>query len=167
MDFDNDEHATPKVENSIATDDNETSVVPVRPMTEDETYILTQSVRRKMVMEMTRDHIPRDPEEAEVLLKVLDSMDKQALSLRKIKLEENVADNDAQVKELIASLLTHPDIPSLIKDRNENNEAIEGDYEVVIPADVAIPEFVDGQDSINPGQLDYQTLMDSTTSAES
>lgn len=164
MEFDNNfDNAQPPnpISNSIA-DPGERSVVPIREMTEEETYLMTQSVRRAMVMHLTSSGLPNDSESVSSLLGVLDSMDKQMINKRKMQLEEEVADSTIEAKRMIAALLTDAETPDLLATRNTRAEPVDVEFEIVTPEGFdTIVEAVPGQLEVNPDQLDYSTLMES------
>lgn len=67
---------------------------------------LTQSVRRKLVMELTKDEkIGDDIEKANLLLKTLEGMDKQVGTKAKLRIAKKSTDKTNNMAAVVAALL--------------------------------------------------------------
>lgn len=85
-----------------------TSQVEVIPRLVDEDQILAEvhAYRKDIVRQlMPQGRLPSDPAEAGNVLKVLDSMSKDALGRKRIKVEEKATDKMANASALIAEVL--------------------------------------------------------------
>lgn len=72
---------------------------------EDGVLDYTQSIRKSIVDKFTEQGIPKDIKEASIILATLDGMDRAALGVKKIKVEDKTATSNAQTTAMIAAML--------------------------------------------------------------
>lgn len=65
----------------------------------------SQDTREKIVTKLIAKGIPSDKEEVELLLKVLDGIDRTAIGLKRISVEKSAADAAAMERRMIMSIL--------------------------------------------------------------
>ena len=75
---------------------------------EDQELAYTRALRRKFIGDLTSEGtvFPTDPESIEAFTKLLADVDKQALSLKKIKVQEQANKQNGESAALIAQMLT-------------------------------------------------------------
>lgn len=135
--------------------------VQIQAHEDEDIYQLTQSIRRAMVIQMTKDHIPVDEERGNLLLKTLDSMDKQVLTRSRLKLDTEVAKTDEEAKAVIASILTNRE--SVTKLEARPTDYVDAAYEVVLPDTIPAADIVPGMLDVNPAQIEYDQIMEAQT----
>ncbi|HWT40108.1 MAG TPA: hypothetical protein VN081_02450 [Dongiaceae bacterium] len=135
-----------------------TGVAPT-PMSDEEALDFTQRHRKDLVDVLTANGAPTDGEVANVLLKTLDGMDRQALTKMKIKSDERTNDNsDKLAASVIAGVFAQ------LKGKNPyEKEVIEGQLlERAAPAvDLSkLPaiELVPGETDIGTSDLTYESF---------
>lgn len=86
---------------------NQTTAVEVldAALPEEASLAYTQGIRKRIVDDMTKTGIPTDKGEKVVLLATLSDMDKQTLTLKRIKSDDKNATGNAQAISLISELL--------------------------------------------------------------
>ena len=77
------------------------------PSIEDQELAYTRSLRRKFIGTLTNNGVdfPTDPEAIEAFTKLLADVDKQALSLKKLKLQQEVNQQNGDAAALVAQML--------------------------------------------------------------
>lgn len=125
-------------------------------LNEDQVLARTRGVRLKIVGELTKipTGFPADPDDAKLLVKMLDGLDKQALTTKRMKVDEAIAAGSAASgKELIAALLSRV------------GHAYGGAATIIIDApmlshdDVPEPEALPGELEVGTKQLNFETFM--------
>ena len=115
-----------------------------------DTLDFTQNMRKNLVINMTKEKLPKDIGSVRVLNELLGSMDSQVTDKTKIKLNANKNADDSKHKEAMLSALTNID--------RETGKARTGSLEL---EDEFIPiDLVPGETSTNKIELDYEEIMD-------
>src|SRR5574343_533771 len=70
--------------------------------TSEEALDYTQGIRKRLVDELTKDHLPVDKDSRITLLATLSDMDKQTLTMKKINTDDKNAGIDRKVSLLLA-----------------------------------------------------------------
>lgn len=125
-------------------------------LSEDQVLARTRGVRLKIVGSLTKTEqgFPADPDDAKLLVKVLDGLDKSALTTKRMKVDEAIAQGTAASgKELVAALLSRV------------SHAYNGAVTVVLEAptlgsEIPDPELLPGEMDVGTKQLDYTTFME-------
>lgn len=65
----------------------------------------SQNTREQIVAKLTAKGVPSDKEEVELLLKVLDGIDRTAIGIKRISVEKSAADAAAIERRMIMSIL--------------------------------------------------------------
>lgn len=79
-------------------------VVELPPMNDDELLDFTQNLRRNLAKELTKSGMPTDTKDQITLLSTLDSIDKQAISKKKVAVAEKTSEVDQLVAMTMAKL---------------------------------------------------------------
>lgn len=119
---------------------------------DEESLVFTQSVRNRLIKEMTKEGIPKDKDDRYLLLAALDSMDGTTLKKAKIVSEDKknkansaIAQNIAQV--LLQNRKARQQMPTL-----ENPE---------LPKFIEDPVLVPGETDVGIHDMDFKTFMES------
>ena len=78
------------------------------PALEDQELAYTRSLRRRFIETLTNNGVsfPTDPEGVEAFTKLLADVDKQALTLKKLKIQQEVNQQNGDAAALVAKMLT-------------------------------------------------------------
>jgi hypothetical protein len=124
-------------------------------MNEDEVLAYTQNLRVRIIKEVTKGGVVPDDRSAQsLLMNQLDSLERTALTSKRIKADEAAAETGAGAAALIAKLLSQAG-----SGRREETDIIEARVVPVLGSDVPEPVLVPGETEIAPGQLDYDSFM--------
>lgn len=131
--------------------DNNQSTTALSP---EQVLEITQALRLKSVTSLTNEKdVMNDPKMANVVIKLLDGLDKQALGIKRIETDNKVADGVIANAAAIANIVR--------KSISENYGKVI--HEEVVPPqlNISIDEsnVVPGNTDINPAQLSYATFM--------
>jgi len=133
----------------------ETPINSFEAMSEDQVLAYTQSKRRAIVEEITKEGaIPKDRSEATLLIQALDGMDRSALTQKRIKADEKASDAMAGSAAIVAKLLN-----SIGSTRPADTVDVVARETPTLGDDIPDPVLVPGETTINPPQLDYDTFM--------
>ena len=125
---------------------------------EDQVLDYTQEMRRKIVDKFTENGVSKDIKEASIILATLDGMDRAALGVKKIKVEDKTATNNAQTTAMIAAMLNKVGARSM-DNFDENRKIPElGD-------EVPSQEFLEGETTLGVQKGDYEQFMASMASS--
>lgn len=116
---------------------------------------LVRQIRRKAISQLTKDGtvVPQDTEELAALSKLLADKDRQALSLKKLKIEAQAADDGAQSAKIVAQLLTQLTGEKMQQMFAQGNGAVPE-----LSSDAPMPEIVPGMLDADPGNETYDTF---------
>jgi hypothetical protein len=124
---------------------------------EDEVLARTRGVRLKIVSSLTKTEngFPADPDEAKLLIKALDGLDKQALTTKRMKVDEKIAAGAAASgKEIIAALLS-----KVSHAYQGSGPTIIIEAPVLSLDEVPQPELLPGETELGTKQLNFETFM--------
>lgn len=78
------------------------------PALEDQELAYTRSLRRRFIETLTNNGVsfPTDPESIEAFTKLLADVDKQALTLKKLKIQQEQNQHNGEAATLVAQMLT-------------------------------------------------------------
>lgn len=136
-------------------------------MSEDETLAFTQGVRKQLIQKIVKKMVSNAPGEMgdvdvdksdkTLLTALLDGMDRQTLTVKRINVEEKAAQDMGATTAMIATLLTRlPNRPQTA------DQVIEGARVVGFDEDVPAPELVPGETEIAAPQLSFDSFMSDT-----
>ncbi len=80
----------------------------------------TQSLRMRIIDDLTKEGIPALKENVELLNKTLDSMDKAVIAKKRLTIDENVSNYEKEAAKLLTQILsqfTNPRLEKVIQDR--------------------------------------------------
>ena len=109
-------------------------------------------IRRRIAVDMTKDGLPQDAERVGTLLKILDGVDKVALSRKRIEA-------DLQSADMLASSAVVAEVLSQVNRKTAFRVEGGGRGRVIDHDAIVIPETVPGEMSVNPDQVDYDSFM--------
>lgn len=122
-------------------------------LNEDQIMLYTHGIRKKIVGSiMENDKVPEDPKEIQVLAGVLNDMDRAAISVKKIRSDEKVADiTNAGGAALVAKLLMQ------INPNNTRQVVFDNDTPVpVLTNDVPAPQLNPGETDIGTSSMNFE-----------
>lgn len=125
-------------------------------LTEDQVLARTRGVRLRIVSKLTETAaFPQDPDEAKLLIKALDGLDKQVLTTKRMKLDADIAAGQAASgKEVVAALL------SKLSHAPGMSASITIIEAPVLGAEIPVPEILPGEMDIGTKQLNFESFMD-------
>ena len=123
--------------------------VGVKDLTPDEIFLLTQSVRIKLVEKLAKS-IPTDFDRGTLLLGALKDLDNQVIAKSKLELESERNKTDQEVKAVLAQ--------ALMNRAADNTTNVPVDYVPTLPSDLDI-QLVEGQTDTKPHQIEYDHIM--------
>lgn len=114
----------------------------------------TRAMRRRLIGALTNDGtvFPTDAESIEALSKLLADKDRQALSLKKLKLEEQNAGDNGEAAKFIAQILSQINGKSVASTEVYDRDPVE------LPTDAPLPEIVPGMLDNNQVQQTYASF---------
>ena len=114
----------------------------------------TRAMRRRLIGALTNDGtvFPTDAESIEALSKLLADKDRQALSLKKLKLEEQNAGDNGEAAKFIAQILSQINGKSVDTSQVYDREPVE------LPVDAPLPQIVPGMLDNNQVQQTYASF---------
>lgn len=114
----------------------------------------TRAMRRRLIGALTNDGtvFPTDAESIEALSKLLADKDRQALSLKKLKLEEQNAGDNGEAAKFIAQILSQINGKSVDTSQVYDREPVE------LPTDAPLPQIVPGMLDNNQVQQTYASF---------
>ena len=97
------------------------------PALEDQELAYTRSLRRRFIETLTNNGVsfPTDPEGIEAFTKLLADVDKQALTLKKLKIQQEVNQQNGDAAALVAQMLTKITGLKMQKEPDQNIDAPE------------------------------------------
>lgn len=123
----------------------------------------TNDIRFKVIHDLTHNKttgqfiVPDDPKIQSTLLKALDGVDKNALGIKRIKVEDKAAESNAAVAGMIAELYKE------VGHRERNNTTateVPTDYKPpALGADIPPPPILEGQTAVGVAQDSYESFM--------
>lgn len=112
----------------------------------------TMGVRQQLVAKLMKSINFNEVDDNALLLKTLDSMDKQVFSKTRIQLESETAKNAEAERLLIAAVLKQQTLKT--PDTTFKNDVV-----LEIPQEFLEREFVPGETDINPKEIEYDDIM--------
>lgn len=136
---------------------------PITEMTEEDVFSFTQGMRKDLAVKTHHVMMKSsfvDPEVGGMLNSVLDSMDKQIIQRKKLKLDEDVAKTDEETKRLLASVMKDPALA--IGNLNKINVRTEplDQNALKIPDNLPAPSAVPGAIEITPDEVSFDFIME-------
>lgn len=122
---------------------------------EDDILAYTHNHRKEIVKAMTADGVPKDNADISLLLGALKDMDQSALTRKRIKSEEKVANLEAQSAELFSTLLVKGQIKGLYE-----TDVIENRVIPVLGDDMPPLTLVPGETDVGVSVETYDTFME-------
>lgn len=117
---------------------------------DEESLQFTQSIRNRLIKEMTKEGIPQDKDNRYLLISALDSMDGSILKKAKIVSEDKKNKASSAIAQNIAQVLL----------QNRKNRQQLPVLEVPdLPSTVGDPTLVPGETDIGIHDIDYKTFM--------
>jgi hypothetical protein len=111
----------------------------------------TQDVRRKIVDQMfVNNRVPNDAEDRDLLMKALESMDKQVLSRAKIKSDDQANKDQKNVANVIAGLLLKTKVVASTQESTTNTQ---------LPASVTLENDVPGLKELGSIPVDIKDIV--------
>jgi hypothetical protein len=86
----------------------------------------TQSVRMRIVDNITKEGIPTAKEDLDILNKTLDSLDKAVIAKKRLSIDENNSNNEQEASRLLATMLAQYQNPKLEKVMDNRNVEMKG-----------------------------------------
>jgi hypothetical protein len=86
----------------------------------------TQSVRMRIVDNITKEGIPTAKEDLDILNKTLDSLDKAVIAKKRLSIDENNSNNEQEASRLLAIMLAQYQNPKLEKVMDNRNVEMKG-----------------------------------------
>ena len=123
---------------------------------EDQILAFTHSTRKQVVNSLMSKGVPQDGESLNILLKTVDGMDRAALTRKRIKADEKVADQAAAASGLIAQVLL------AVGNRRGHQEPVQTLIHREPPMlglEIPAPILVEGECEVNPVQTQYAAFM--------
>lgn len=119
---------------------------------EDQELEYTRGLRRRMVEKLTENnHLPVDPKEVSALAGVLSDMDRQSISIKRIKADEQNSKQNGEAAAIVAQMLMQ------LNGRNMSSQsALERTSAPVMPAGLEPPVINDGLLDMSPGHETYE-----------
>lgn len=132
--------------------------VSVGDLNEEQVLARTRGVRLKIVDSLTKTaSFPADPDDAKLLIKALDGLDKQALTTKRMKVDEAIAQGAAASgKEIIAALLSRV---GHAYNAGGNGSMIIIEAPTLSLDEVPQPELLPGETEMGTKQLNFETFM--------
>jgi hypothetical protein len=126
------------------------------PVDQDIEYV--RSKRKEVINHLTKDGIPNDDGQISLLLGALTDMDRTSLGRKKIKADNELAANNKQAADLIASIFNMPDSKKL------GTNHVDGLIGTIPSVGDRLPvvDMLPGEMAVNPPQLDYNSFMNKT-----
>jgi hypothetical protein len=127
-------------------------------LTEDQVLALVQKKQISIVEDLTKGQaVPEDNSDRNMLMSALDSLSRNALSSKRIKVEEKTNAGMAGMAGLVSTFLNE-----VGKIRGKNHQDVV-DIEIkpppVLGSEVPEPVLVPGELDVNPKQITYDELM--------
>ncbi len=111
----------------------------------------TQDIRRKIVDQMfVNNRVPNDAEDRDLLMKALESMDKQVLSRAKIKSDDQANKDQKNVANVIAGLLLKTKVVASTQESTTNTQ---------LPASVTLENDVPGLKELGSIPVDIKDVV--------
>jgi len=123
---------------------------------EDQILAFTHSTRKQVVNSLMSKGVPQDGESLNILLKTVDGMDRAALTRKRIKADEKVADQAAAASGLIAQVLL---AVGSRRGQLEPVQTITHREPPMLGPDIPTPILVEGECEVNPIQVQYDAFM--------
>lgn len=118
---------------------------------DEESLQFTQSIRNRLIKEMTKEGIPQDKDSRYLLISALDSMDGSILKKAKIVSEDKKNKASSAIAQSIAQVLL----------QNRKSRQQLPVLEVPeLPSTVGDPTLVPGETDIGIHDIDYKTFME-------
>jgi hypothetical protein len=128
---------------------------------EDELLSLSCKIRFDIIKSLTSSGIPQDPDNVKVLLSALKDMDSQAISRKRIKVEEKVSDNQEKAASIIAHILSNTHSSQFIDSNVNSSRAIP-----ILPSNIIDIEILPGETEVDAPQQDYDSFMASVNTEQ-
>ena len=111
----------------------------------------TQDIRRKIVDQMfVNNRVPADAEDRDLLMKALESMDKQVLSRAKIKSDDQANKDQKNVANVIAGLLLKTKVKASSEESTVNTQ---------LPPSVTLENDVPGLKELGSISVDIKDIV--------
>lgn len=122
----------------------------------------TKALRKRVITALTIDKsgqfgLPEDVKEQGTLMKALDGIDKAALGKMRIKIEDKVANNNAEQAAMIAAMFKQVGHNS--QAYMNKNPDLTNHVPPEVPAHFKPPVVVEGATAITPPQDTYESFM--------
>lgn len=132
--------------------------IELSALSDDEVLAFTRGVRVKVVQQLfTAEAISGDTSDRNLLVNMLNGLDSQAISSKRIVAEKDIAD---MTSASIATLISQIDKKTIFSGNGNNNgEITDVEFRACLPADLPNPETVPGEMAVVTGQMDYVTFM--------
>ena len=137
------------------------------PMTDDEVLNYVQQQRKNIVDVLTKDGVPKDPEDVKVLLGALKDMSGQAIQKKRLKIDEKHNANQEEATQLISQMLDM--VSQNSHGSHKHVHVIEHTARPIpcLPDDFEKPVLVEGETSTTISTMDYDSFMSKYQDAES
>ena len=110
--------------------------------------------RKEIINSLTANGVPGDNDKVQILLGALSDMDRTSLSKKKIKVDKDVGNNQAQAMELIATMFSDTRIKKYgVSDSLTNREL------PLLGNDIPEPILVEGETSQQAELENYDSFM--------
>lgn len=123
------------------------------PVDQDLEY--ARSKRKQIINALTEKGIPKEESTISILLGALSDMDRVSLGRKKIKADSDVAANNKQAADLIASIFNMPNSKKIGNTEDDGTVGTIPKVADLLPKVDIIP----GEMDVNPSQLDYESFM--------
>ena len=108
----------------------------------------TLMLREQMIDALSAGGIPKNNEDIELLLKLVDSTDRTIHSKARLKIEEEGVRNEQQIRELVARVLSQDDTtPARERDIPQ------------LPSELTRTKQVEGDTTIGPSEETYESFI--------
>ena len=113
---------------------------------------LTLKIRENIITSLTKDGVPNNKDDMQILLSTLDGMDRTVISKTRL----NVDNKNNQLQQQTAGL-----IAELLSKFSENNSHCKTEFVTVpvLPSEVLVGKFVEGEMDIGVQSLTYEQFM--------
>ncbi len=119
---------------------------------DEESLQFTQSIRNRLIKEMTKEGIPQDKDSRYLLISALDSMDGSILKKAKIVSEDKKNKANSAIAQNIAQVL--------LQNRKQRQQLPVLDVPE-LPSSIQAPQLVPGETDIGIHDIDFKTFMES------
>lgn len=110
--------------------------------------------RKEIINSLTANGVPGDNDKVQILLGALSDMDRTSLSKKKIKVDKDVGNNQAQAMELIATMFSDTRIKKYGVSESLTNRELPQ-----LSNDIPEPILVDGETSQQAELENYDSFM--------